>query len=94
MDGRRILFRDWEDEQVAITFANGNTMAGVLEEVNELGIVANSRQSIWWTTETVPDEEGYTHTKHVDRQVQEFYTWATIASIRLMEPDEAEAYGL
>ncbi len=95
MSEQRVLFADWEGENVMVNLVNGNAPAGLLEEINEYGIVVRTGEAIWWTLDDEPDEEGYTHarTKHVTRLVSAFFPWNVIYNVRVLEPDEAVERG-
>jgi hypothetical protein len=89
----RNRFVDWVGETVMVNMTHGGAPVGVLEEVNDWGIVVRSDQDIWWQPIQEPDEEGYVQTKQVVREVSEFYPWPMVVSVRVLELDEAAARG-
>ena len=88
MTGRR-GFAEWKGQPVMVSFPGGNIHRdyGVLEEVNEWGLVLRSNQRIVWRTEAGE------FTGHDVRQVPEFRPWQMISSVRMLEPEERKDRG-
>jgi hypothetical protein len=94
MDESYMPFEDWLSETVMVVLNNGDSPAGRLEEVTEVGIIVRAEQGIWWTPiENEADDEGFIRSKHVSRVVSNFHPWTAIYSVRVLEPDEAVERG-
>jgi hypothetical protein len=94
MAEERVRFADWQGENVMVNLVNGDAPVGVLEEVNDWGLVLRSEVGIWWTPDEPPDDEGFIRSKQVFRTVSEFYPWTMVGSVRVLEPDESVERGL
>jgi hypothetical protein len=83
-------FAEWEGHPVMVFYTGGNIREdyGVLEEINEWGLVLRSYQRIVWGT---PQEESGGQDM---RQVSQFRLWRMISSVRVLEREEREARGL
>ena len=91
-------FAEWEGQPVKVSYPSGAsppTDYGILEEVMEWGIVLNHSTTIQLRKNArVSAQDDQENSTGVGRQVSEFLPWHRINSIRLLEPDEKEAYGL
>jgi hypothetical protein len=86
----RVVFADWVGEAVIVLSLGGRSHAdyGILEEVNDWGLVITYRRLITWATET--GEWGGQDERHIS----ELKPWHMISSVRVLEPEEKEARGL
>jgi hypothetical protein len=94
MSEPRMDFADWVGQPVML---NGQDV-GLLDEVNDFGIVIRAVYPIWWRTPESLEGDGlegeiYYRETHVERVVSLFRPWHTISDIRVMESDEREAHG-
>jgi hypothetical protein len=91
-------FAEWEGQPVKVSYPSGvspSTDYGILAEVMEWGIVLNHSATIQLRKNArVSSQDDQENSTGVGRQVSEFLPWHRINSIRLLEPDEKEAYGL
>jgi hypothetical protein len=92
MPDRRVLFADWVGEAVELSSSGGKRIPeyGVLEEVNDWGLVLRHRRNIQWSS--TGSSESYDQQDL--RNVSEFLPWHTISGIRVLEPEERETHGL
>jgi hypothetical protein len=87
----RMDFADWVGEAVMVFYPGGAGPAeyGVLEEVNDWGLVLRRDRWIHWAPRG-PDER-----RESDfRTVYEFHPWHIVNSVRVLEPEEQEYHGL
>jgi hypothetical protein len=86
----RVVFADWVGEAVIVLSLGGRSHAdyGILEEVNDWGLVITYRRLITWATEA--GEWG----GQDERNISELKPWHIISSVRVLEPEEKEAHGL
>jgi hypothetical protein len=95
---RRVAFADWVGETVVVFFPGGAIPAeyGVLEEVNDWGLVLRHPRRISWPSADTPDETTGRGARGGQdlRNVTEFRPWHMISSVRVLEPEEREAHGL
>jgi hypothetical protein len=97
-DHRRVVFADWVDEAVMVFYSGGSIPAdyGILEEVNDWGLVLRHLRRISWSSAAPPDEAtGRLGAGGEDlRSVDVFRPWHMISGVRVLEPEEREAHGL
>ncbi len=92
-----VHYGEWVGLPVMVNGAD----VGVLEEVNEWGIVLRTPYTAWWRTaeltpemtEDVPEDETHYSIKEIRRVSPVFRPWQMVSEIRVLEPDEAEAQG-
>jgi hypothetical protein len=91
MTGRR-LFGNWVGEAVEVSSSGGRRIPGygVLEEVNDWGLVLRHSRNIQWSS--TGSSENYNQQDL--RNVSEFLPWHTISGVRVLEPEEKESHGL
>jgi hypothetical protein len=92
MSERRVVFADWIGQAVVVLYPGGMMPAdyGVLEEVNDWGLVLRSTRTISWSTE----ESEFGGQEDFVRSVLEFHPWHMVSRVRVLEPEEKEAHGL
>jgi hypothetical protein len=94
---RRVAFADWVGEAVVVFYPGGAIPAdyGVLEEVNDWGLVLRHPRRISWPSAHPPDETtGRPAPGEQDlRHVAEFRPWHMISGVRVLEPEEREGHG-
>jgi hypothetical protein len=92
MTDRRVPFADWVGEAVELSSSGGKRIPeyGVLDEVNDWGLVLRHRRNIQWSS--TGSSENYDQQDL--RIVPEFLPWHTISAIRVLEPEERESHGL
>jgi hypothetical protein len=92
MTDRRVPFADWVGEAVELSSSGGKRIPeyGVLDEVNDWGLVLRHRRNIQWSS--TGSSENYDQQDL--RDVPEFLPWHTISGVRVLEPEERESHGL
>ena len=91
MTERRVLFADWVGQAVMVFYPGGNIPVdyGVLDEVNDWGLVLNHPLRISWPTGGLEDPS-----EQDVRYVSEFRPWHMVSGVRLLEPEEKRSLGL
>jgi hypothetical protein len=97
MTEQRALISNWEGEAVMILDPMGQTITGILDEVNDWGVMVTTMTDFWWFVEPPQQgsEEGETvfRRKDAQRVLPVFRPWHTISLIRVLTGDELEAHG-